>query len=82
MRQCGPALHQSRGNLLALRHEVCTVLVIEDPGCYERECEGLRICEEYLQHCQQTDLLPDQRWVQLISLDRHGLGLRVVRGIT
>jgi transcriptional regulator with XRE-family HTH domain len=60
-------------NLLALRHEVCTVLVIDDPGWYERECGELRICDEYLQQCEQTDLLPDQRWVQLISLDRHGL---------
>jgi hypothetical protein len=60
-------------NLLALRHEVCTVLVIDDPGWYERECGELRICDEYLQQCQQTDLLPDQRWVQLIGLDRHGL---------
>jgi transcriptional regulator with XRE-family HTH domain len=62
-------------NLLALRHEVCTVLVIDDPGWYERECGELRICDEYLQQCQQTDLLPDQRWVQLVSLDRHGLEL-------
>jgi hypothetical protein len=60
-------------NLLALRHEICTVLIIEDPSWYERECGELRICDEYLQQCQQTDLLPDQRWVQLISLDRHGL---------
>jgi transcriptional regulator with XRE-family HTH domain len=60
-------------NLLALRHEVCTVLVIDDPGWYERECGELRICDEYLQQCQQMDLLPDQRWVQLISLERHGL---------
>jgi hypothetical protein len=60
-------------NLLALRHEICTVLVIDDPGWYERECGELRICDEYLQQCQQTDLLPDQRWVQLISLDRNGL---------
>src|SRR4029453_4091989 len=60
-------------NLLALRHEVCTVLVIDDPGWYERECGELRICGEYLQQCEQTDLLPDQRWGQLISLDPHGL---------
>src|SRR5512132_3326230 len=60
-------------NLLALRHEVCTVLVIDDAGWYERECGELRICDEYLRQCEQTDLLPDQRWVQLISLDRHGL---------
>jgi transcriptional regulator with XRE-family HTH domain len=60
-------------NLLALRHEVCTVLVIDDPGWYERECGELRICGEYLRQCEQTDLLPDQRWVQLISLERHGL---------
>jgi hypothetical protein len=59
-------------NLLALRHEVCTVLLIEDPGWYDRECGELRICDEYLQQCQQADLLPDQRWVH-ISLDRHGL---------
>jgi hypothetical protein len=62
-------------NLLALRHEICTVLVIDDPGWYERECGELRICDEYLQQCEQTDLLPDQRWVQLLSLDRHGLEL-------
>jgi transcriptional regulator with XRE-family HTH domain len=62
-------------NLLALRHEVCTVLVIDDPGWYERECGELRICGEYLQQCEQTDLLPDQRWVQLISLGRHGLDM-------
>jgi hypothetical protein len=29
-------------NLLALRHEICTVLVIEDPRWYERESGGLR----------------------------------------
>ena len=52
-------------NLLALRHEICTVLVIDDPGWYERECGELRICDEYLQQCQQTDLLPDQRWVRV-----------------
>ena len=60
-------------NLLALRHEICTVLVIDDPDWYERECGELRICDEYLRQCEQTDLLPDQRWVQLISLGRHGL---------
>jgi hypothetical protein len=47
--------------------------VIDNPGWYERKCGELRICDEYLQQCQQTDLLPDQRWVQLISLHRHGL---------
>jgi hypothetical protein len=62
-------------NLLALRHEVCTVLVIDDPSWYERECGELRICDEYLQQCQQTELLPDQRWVQLINLERHDLEL-------
>jgi len=60
-------------NLLALRHEVCTVLLIDDSGWYERECGELRICGEYLQQCEQADLLADERWVQLISLDRHGL---------
>jgi hypothetical protein len=53
------------GSTRRLRHEVCTVLIIEDPGWYERECGELRICDEYLKQCQQTDLLPDQRWVQL-----------------
>ena len=62
-------------NLLALRHEICTVLVIEDPRWYERECGELRICDEYLQQCEQAELLPDQRWVQLVNLDRHGLEL-------
>jgi hypothetical protein len=60
-------------NLLALRHEICTVLVIEDPRWYERESGELRICEEFLQQCEQAELLPDQRWVQLISLTRPGL---------
>jgi transcriptional regulator with XRE-family HTH domain len=62
-------------NLLALRPEICTVLVIDDPGWYERECGELRICDEYLQQCQQAELLPDQRWVQLINLERDDLEL-------
>jgi hypothetical protein len=33
----------------------------------------LRICDEFLQQCEQAELLPDQRWVQLISLTRPGL---------
>ncbi len=60
-------------NLLALRPEICTVLIINDPRWYERECGELRICGEYLQQCQQAELLPDQRWVQLINLERHDL---------
>jgi hypothetical protein len=60
-------------NLLALRHEICTVPVIEDPRWYERESGELRICDEFLQQCEQAELLPDQRWVQLISLTRPGL---------
>jgi len=62
-------------NLLALRPEICTLLLINDPGWWERERGELRICDEYLQQSQQADMLPDQRWVQLISLDRHGLDL-------
>jgi transcriptional regulator with XRE-family HTH domain len=62
-------------NLLALRPEICTVLVIDDPGWWERECGELRICDEYLQQCEQAELLPDQRWVQLINLGRHDLEL-------
>ena len=62
-------------NLLALRHEICTVLVINDPGWYEHECGELRICDEFMQQCQQAELLPDQRWVQLVNLDRHDLAL-------
>jgi hypothetical protein len=60
-------------NLLALRPEVCTVLIIDDARWYERECGELRICDEYLQQCEQAELLPDQRWVQLVNLERHGL---------
>jgi hypothetical protein len=41
-------------NLLALRHEICTVLVIEDPRWYERESGELRICDEFLQQCEQA----------------------------
>jgi hypothetical protein len=41
-----------------------------------RPTGDLRICGEYLQPCEQADLLPDQRWVQLISLDRHGLEMK------
>ncbi len=62
-------------NLLALRPEICTVLIIHDPGWYERECGELRICNEYLQQSQQAELLPDQRWVQLINLERDDLEL-------
>jgi hypothetical protein len=65
-------------NLLALRHEICTVLVIEDPRWYERERGELRICDEFLQQCEQAELLPDQRWVQLISLTRPGLEVEPV----
>jgi len=54
-------------NLLALRPEICTVLIIHDPRWWERECGELRICDEYLQQCEQAELLPDQRWVQLIK---------------
>jgi hypothetical protein len=46
---------------------------IEDPRWYERESGELRICDEFLQQCEQAELLPDQRWVQLISLTRPGL---------
>jgi transcriptional regulator with XRE-family HTH domain len=62
-------------NLLALRPEICTVLIIHDPAWWERECGELRICDEYLQQCQQMELLPDQRWVQLINLERHDLDM-------
>jgi hypothetical protein len=40
---------------------------------YERESGELRICDEFLQQCEQAELLPDQRWVQLVSLTRPGL---------
>jgi hypothetical protein len=43
-------------------------LVREDP--FHRLLEA---APPRLQQCEQTDLLPDQRSVQLISLDRHGL---------
>jgi hypothetical protein len=62
-------------NLLALRPEICTVLIIHDPRWWKRDCGELRICDEYLQQCEQVELLPDQRWVQLINLDRHDLEL-------
>jgi transcriptional regulator with XRE-family HTH domain len=62
-------------NMLALRPEICTVLIIDDSRWYERECGELRICDEYLQQCEQAELLPDQRWVQLINLERHDLEL-------
>jgi transcriptional regulator with XRE-family HTH domain len=62
-------------NLLALRPEICTVLIIDDPRWYEHESGELRICDEYLQQCEQAELLPDQRWVQLINLDPHDLEL-------
>jgi hypothetical protein len=61
-------------NLLALRPEICTLLIIDDPNWYEQESAHLRLCEEYLRQSEQTELLPDQRWVQLIALgDRDGL---------
>ena len=51
------------------------MLIIDDPRWYERECGELRICDEYLQQCEQAELLPDQRWVQLVNLERHDLEL-------
>ncbi len=59
-------------NLLALRPEICTLLIIDDPGWYEEESSQLRICDEYLRQSERVDLLPDQRWVQLIALDKNG----------
>ncbi|MGH2732465.1 MAG: hypothetical protein ACRDJG_05945 [Actinomycetota bacterium] len=59
-------------NLLALRPEICTLLIIDDPAWYEDESSQLRICDEYLRQSERVDLLPDQRWVQLIALDKDG----------
>ena len=56
-------------NLLALRPEICTLLVIEDPTWFETESGEIRLCGEYLQQSERTGLLPDQRWVQLIALE-------------
>jgi hypothetical protein len=47
----------------------------DDARWYERDCGQLRICDEFLQQSQQAELLPDQRWVQLINLERHDLEL-------
>jgi transcriptional regulator with XRE-family HTH domain len=55
-------------NLLALRPEICTLLVIDDPNWFENEGGEIRFCGEYLRQSERTDLLPDQRWVQLIEL--------------
>jgi hypothetical protein len=60
-------------NLMDLRPEICTVLIVDDPRWYERECSELRICDEHLQQCEQAELRPDQRWVQLVNLGRHDL---------
>jgi transcriptional regulator with XRE-family HTH domain len=62
-------------NLLALRPEICTVLIVRDPNWWEQECGELRLCDEYMQQSEQVELLPDQRWVQLINLDRDTLEL-------
>jgi hypothetical protein len=51
------------------------VLIIDDSRWYERECGELRICDEYLQQCEQAELLPDQRWVELVNLERRDLEL-------
>ena len=42
-------------NLLALRHEICTVLV-EDPRWYERESGELRICESSFSNASRSML--------------------------
>ena len=55
-------------NLLALRPEICTLLVIDDPDWFDTESGEIRFCGEYLRQSERTDLLPDQRWVQLIEL--------------
>jgi hypothetical protein len=49
------------------------VLVIEVPRWHERETGELRICDESSSNGEQTEPLPNQRWVQLISLTRPGL---------
>jgi hypothetical protein len=56
-------------NLLALRPEICMLLVIDDPSWFENEGGEIRFCGEYLPQTERTDLLPDQRWVQLIRLE-------------
>ncbi len=60
-------------NLLALRPEVCTLMVIDDPRWFEDECGEIRLCGEYLRQTERTELLPDQQWVQLVDLERDGL---------
>jgi transcriptional regulator with XRE-family HTH domain len=56
-------------NLLALRPEICTLLVIDDPSWFDTESGEIRFCAEYLHQSERMDLLPDQRWVQLIELE-------------
>jgi len=56
-------------NLLALRPEICTLLVIDDPSWFETESGEIRFCGKYLRQSDRTELMPDQRWVQLIELE-------------
>jgi hypothetical protein len=60
-------------NLLALRPEICTLLVIDDPSWFENEGGEIRFCGEYLRQTERTDLLPDRRWVQPIGLEGDNL---------
>ncbi|HEY8199750.1 MAG TPA: hypothetical protein VII47_00175, partial [Actinomycetota bacterium] len=60
-------------NLLALRPEICTVLIIHDPDWFEQQSTELRLYDEHLRQSEQMELLPDQRWVQLIALSNDAL---------
>ncbi len=76
MLECGAARLLYTGiavNLLALRPEICTLLTIDDPSWFEAEAGEVRFCGEYLRQSERTDLLPDQRWVQLIELEGESL---------
>lgn len=60
-------------NLLTLRPEICTVLIVHDPGWYEHHRTGLHLCNPHPAPNRDAELLPDQRWIQLTGLTRDHL---------
>lgn len=55
-------------NLLTLRPEICTLLIVHDPDWYEEQSASLQLWDGHLKRSRRTEPLPDQAWIQLVTL--------------
>ncbi|HEX4863787.1 MAG TPA: hypothetical protein VFV02_06930 [Acidimicrobiales bacterium] len=60
-------------NLLTLRPEICTALIVHDPDWYDEQSTFLRLADEDLRKIEPTEPLPDQRWIRTIGLSNDHL---------